>query len=94
LNYEYKIVGPSENLSAGPVKCHVCGGGGKRIASQGSVPEVCAKCNGTGSFNGLMAEVNQAASEGWRVVCSHAVGQPASNHVFIMERPVAEETTK
>jgi hypothetical protein len=90
MRYEYKIVGPSENLSAGPVKCHVCQGNGKRIASPGSIPEVCAKCEGTGSYHGLLAQVNEAAAEGWRVVASHGVGQPATNHVFVMEREVAE----
>ena len=85
---EYKIFGPSENLSAGPVKCNVCGGGGQRIASQGSTPEKCGRCDGTGSFLGLMGQVNEAAADGWVYAGSHAVGFPAINHVFIMERDV------
>ena len=86
--FEYKTIGPHQNIGGAQIPCTGgCGGKGSIAMPNGNLP--CVLCGGTGKIDGLLKQLNDAGAEGWHVVSHQLVGNPAIHHVFVVEREVA-----
>ncbi len=90
--FEYKTIGPHQNMGGAQITCTGCSGKGSSPVANGNL--TCALCGGTGKIDGLLKQLNDAGAEGWHVVSHALVGHPPIHHLFVVEREIEAEAAK